>query len=403
MLDVRRLRLLSELSRRGTIAEVARAVGYTPSAVSQSLAQLERELGVALLERDGRRVRLTPAADGLVARTDRVLAELDAAAAELAAEQGTVRGTVVIGAFPSAAAFLAVPAARELRARHAELECEVREHEPEDGIPLLRSGALDVLISERYDGVPPAPAGGLDERLLLSEPLLLLLPDDHPGGDPVELRSLGAAPWIGGLRGLQYAAALERACRSAGFEPRFAHVADEASVHHALVAAGLGVGLVPALACTGAEGVRYARAVPEPPRRHVSALVRRGADRRPAVRGRAGGAAARGGLVAARAGRGRRRPRRRHRGRGRRPRARRGSRAGRRRAPSAPCRRRPRRACRAAPAGDRTGACRGCGSCARRAATVSCGCAQPGRDGGSRRSGRADRDLHDRRLLPPAR
>ena len=283
MLDVRRLRLLSELSRRGTIAEVARAIGYTPSAVSQSLAQLERELGVTLLERDGRRVRLTPAADGLVARTDRVLEELDAAAAELAAEHGAVRGSVVLGAFPSAAAFLAVPAVRDLQAGHAELECLVREHEPEDGIPLLRSGALDVLISERYDDVTPAPAGGLEERALLSEPLVLLLPTDHPGGDEVELAALAGAAWIGGLPGTQYAVALERACRAAGFEPRFAHTADEASVHHALVAAGLGVALVPALACTGAPGVRYARASPPPPRRHVSALVRRGADRRPAV------------------------------------------------------------------------------------------------------------------------
>src|SRR5919106_3841568 len=100
MLDVKRLRLLSELSRRGTIAEVARTVGYTPSAVSQSLAQLEQEAGVPLLERDGRRVRLTPAARGLVTRADRVLAELDAAEAELAADHGTVSGTVVIGAFP---------------------------------------------------------------------------------------------------------------------------------------------------------------------------------------------------------------------------------------------------------------------------------------------------------------
>jgi DNA-binding transcriptional LysR family regulator len=283
MLDVRRLKLLSELSRRGTIAEVARAVGYTPSAVSQSLAQLERELGIALLERDGRRVRLTPAADGLVTRTDRVLAELDAAAAELAAAQETVHGDVVIGAFPSAAGQLAVPAVRDLRDRHAELECAVREHEPEDGIPLLRSGALDLLISERYDDVEPAPVGGLDEHLLLSEPLLLVLPDDHPGGDPVDLSTLAGAPWIGGLAGTQYAVAMERACRAAGFVPRFVHTADEASVHHALAAAGIGIGLVPALACPGADGVRYARATPAPPRRHVSALVRRGAERRPAV------------------------------------------------------------------------------------------------------------------------
>ena len=283
VLEMRRLRLLSELSRRGTIAEVARAVGYTPSAVSQALALLERETGVALLERDGRRVRLTPAATGLVARADRVLAELDAAAAELAAEHGTVTGSVAIGAFPSAAVQLAVPAVRELHARHAELDCKVREHEPEDGIPLLRSGALDVLISERYDDVAPAPAGGLEEYLLLSESLLLVLPADHPGDDPVDLTTLAGEPWIGGLAGTQYAVAMELACRAAGFEPRFAHTADEASVHHALAAAGLGVALVPALACHGFQGVRYAPAMPAPPRRHVSALSRRGADRRPAV------------------------------------------------------------------------------------------------------------------------
>src|SRR5919112_1557074 len=140
MLDLRRLRLLSELARRGTIAEVARVVGYTPSAISQSLLQLEREVAVPLLERDGRRVRLTPAARGLVERTDRVLAELDAAEADLAVEHQAVRGTIELGTFPSAGAGLVVPAVAGLSRRHPELSCFVREHEPEDGIPLLRSG-----------------------------------------------------------------------------------------------------------------------------------------------------------------------------------------------------------------------------------------------------------------------
>src|SRR3954453_7217519 len=115
MLELRRLRLLSELAWRGTIAEVATVVGYTPSAVSQSLAQLEREAGIALLERDGRRVRLTPAARRLVERVDRGLAELDVAEVELAAEQGAVRGEIVIGAFPSAAARIVAPAVIKLR------------------------------------------------------------------------------------------------------------------------------------------------------------------------------------------------------------------------------------------------------------------------------------------------
>jgi DNA-binding transcriptional LysR family regulator len=283
MLDVRRLRLLGELSRRGTIAEVAKAVGYTPSAVSQSLAQLEREAGVALLERDGRRVRLTPAARGLVARADRVFAELDAAEAELAAEHGAVRGSVVVGAFPSAAAGLVVPALRALAERHPELDCTVREHEPEDGIPLLRSGELDVLVSESYDDVEPAATGGLEQHLLLSEPLLLVLPRDDPSGDPVHLRTLAGAPWIAGLAGTQFAAALEHACRAAGFAPRVVHRADDAALHRTLAEAGLGIGLLPALACTGPEAVRFARATPPPPRRHVSALLRRGAARRPAL------------------------------------------------------------------------------------------------------------------------
>jgi DNA-binding transcriptional LysR family regulator len=279
MLDLRRLRLLSELSRRGTIAEVASVVGYTPSAVSQSLAQLERETGVALLERDGRRVRLTPAAHGLVAATERVLAELDAAEAELAAEHETVRGEIVIGAFPSAAAGLVVPALAELHERHPDLTCVVREHEPEDGIPLLRSGALDVLVSESYDEVAGAPVGGLESHPLLSEPLLLVT----AGDDSTELAAHRDATWIAGLAGTQFAAALETACAAAGFAPRVAHRADDARLIHALVAAGLGIALLPALACEGEAGVRYVEVTPRPPRRHVAALPRRGAARRPAL------------------------------------------------------------------------------------------------------------------------
>jgi DNA-binding transcriptional LysR family regulator len=278
MLDVKRLRLLTELSRRGTIAAVARTVGYTPSAVSQSLAQLEREAGVALLERDGRRVRLTAAARQLVERADRVLAELDAAEQELAAQHKGVHGTVLIGAFPSAAASIVVPALKDLAARFPELVATVREHEPEDGIPLLRAGELDLLISESYDDIPPAPAGGLEAHPLMIEPMLLVLPPDSLARSP---RDLPDASWIGGLPGTQFATMVERVGRAAGFTPRIAHRADDQTLHLALVEAGLGVGLLPALACPPDRNLRY---VPlEQPRRHVTALARRGAVRRPAV------------------------------------------------------------------------------------------------------------------------
>jgi len=283
VLDVRRLRLLSELSRRGTIAAVARVSGYTPSAVSQSLARLEREVGATLLERDGRRVRLTPAARGLVARTDRILAELDAAEAELAAEYQVVRGEVVIGAFPSAAGRLVAPAVMDLRERHPELSCSVREHEPDDGIGLLRAGELDLLVSEGYDDLGPAPAGGLVSHLLMSEPLVLVLPGAHPAREPVPLADLADVPWIAGLAGTQFAAVLDKSCRAAGFTPRVTHRADDAGLLQALVGAGLGVALLPALACDESDGLRFAAAIPAPPRRHVFALARRGAERRPAV------------------------------------------------------------------------------------------------------------------------
>jgi DNA-binding transcriptional LysR family regulator len=284
MLDLRRLRLLSELSRRGTIAEVARVAGYTPSAISQALAQLEREAGTALLERDGRRVRLTPAAHGLVARTERALAELDAAEAELAAEHEAVRGEIAIGAFPSAAAGLVVPAVAELTGRHPELVCSVREHEPEDGIQLLRSGALDMLVSERYEEVEPASAGGLESTPLMSEPLLLVLPRADRRPSPVALETLADARWIAGLAGTQFAAALEQACRSAGFRPRIAHHADDALLFQALVAAGVGIGLLPALACAGSDQVCFTDVeAPAPPRRHIDALTRSAATRRPAL------------------------------------------------------------------------------------------------------------------------
>lgn len=163
-------------------------------------------------------MRLTPAAHGLVARTERALAELDAAGAELAAEQQTVRGRVVVGAFPSAATRLVIPATLDLARRHPELSVHIREHEPEDGIGLLRAGEPDVLVSERYEGVEPAAAGGLEERVLLTEPLLLAVAAADEGGDgSASLAAYRDAAWIGGLVGTQYAEIRELSPISRGF------------------------------------------------------------------------------------------------------------------------------------------------------------------------------------------
>jgi DNA-binding transcriptional LysR family regulator len=118
----------------------------------------------------------------------------------------------------------------------------------------------------------------------MTEPLLLVLPRTHPAGERVPLAALADAPWIAGVAGTQFAPVVERTCHAAGFAPRVVHRADEAFLLQALVAAGLGVALLPALACVESAGVRFAEATPAPPRRHVFALARRGAERRPAVR-----------------------------------------------------------------------------------------------------------------------
>lgn len=220
----------------------------------------------------------------LVARADRALAELDAAAAELAAEAGTVGGPVAIGAFPSAAVALVIPSVTEAARRHPDLRCAVHEHEPDEAIGRLRAGELDLVVSEHNDDIPPPPTGGLEAYALLSEPLLLVLPGaGNASPQPIDLAGFREANWVTGLTGSQYASALERAAAAAGFAARVAHRADEAFVVQSLVAAGLGVALLPALACTPVTGVHYAAARPAPPSRHVVALVRRGAARRPAL------------------------------------------------------------------------------------------------------------------------
>ena len=117
--------------------------------------------------------------------------------------------------------------------------------------------------------------------MLLSEPLLLALPE--PVAEPVALADMAGRPWISGIAGTQYVGAVEHACEAAGFTPRVAHRADDAGLILALVAAGLGAGLVPELACSPTAGVHYVRALPAPPRRHISALLRRGAAQRPAL------------------------------------------------------------------------------------------------------------------------
>jgi DNA-binding transcriptional LysR family regulator len=290
MLDVRRLGLLRDLAELGTIAAVARARAYTPSAVSQQLAVLQRDAGVPLLEPDGRRVRLTPAGLALVAHTETVLAALEAADAALAAARAGLAGAVRIGAFPSAVRTLLPPALVALARDHPALELRVTELDPVAVPGALRDRRLDVALRHDYDIVPAEPDPALEEVPLLDETVFLAVPagaGEWPGPGPA-----GAAPrdpvaaarnadWIVASPGTLCHEVARRTCQAAGFVPRVRHQADDFTAVLALVAAGQGVSLVPELgAAVPPPGVAL---LPLAARRRTTVACRRGAGRHPAV------------------------------------------------------------------------------------------------------------------------
>ncbi|GHE32872.1 LysR family transcriptional regulator [Streptosporangium violaceochromogenes] len=276
MLDVRRLRLLRELSYRGTIAAVAEALMFTPSAVSQQLAALEREAGVALLERTGRRVALTPAGVALVGHAEAVLERLEQAAAELAVARTGLVGVIRVGVFPTATRTILPAALAALGREHPGLEPMVDEIDPAEVAPRLRTGELDLALVHEYDFVPATPDLALDTEPLLEEPMYLASGDV---GDTLARRR--DAPWIVSTPGTLCYEMTVRACQAAGFAPRIRHHIDDFAAVLAMVAAGQGVALVPELgAADPPEGVRLTEL---PMRRRTRIAFRRGAAAHPAL------------------------------------------------------------------------------------------------------------------------
>ncbi|MBP0462008.1 LysR family transcriptional regulator [Streptomyces montanisoli] len=250
MFEVRRLRLLRELAAHGTIAAAAEACALTPSAVSQQLALLEREARTTLFIRDGRRLLLTEAAHVLVAHTEIILAQMERARAEVSALEQGVRGTVRLGAFPSAAGAIAAPAIAACQAYHPDLNVELGEQEPEQSLVELRARRIDVALVYEYNLLPRLPHAGIELRPVIREPVLLALPPRHPHAADEGARPLAALRdehWVAPRRDDSLRTVLERACEAAGFNPRFDFTSDDYSVVLALVQAGLGVSLVPRL------------------------------------------------------------------------------------------------------------------------------------------------------------
>jgi DNA-binding transcriptional LysR family regulator len=295
MLDVRKLRLLRELAHRETIAAVAEALSYTPSAVSQQLAALEREAGVPLLRRTGRRVVLTPAGAALAERTEQILALLEQASGALAATRAGLAGPLRIGAFPTAVRTILPAALVALGRDHPDLELMVTELDPAAVPAALRSGALDVALIHDYDYVPAEPDPALDTEPLLEEAIYLASSAAagaaqapgaagaaEPGRDPVW--GCRDAPWIVGSPDTLCHAMAVRACQAAGFTPRIRHHADDFATVLALVAAGQGVALVPQLGATGATGPPGGVTLtPLPTRRRTRIAYRNGTRDQPPV------------------------------------------------------------------------------------------------------------------------
>lgn len=289
MLEPRRLRLLRELATRGTIAATAQACGYTPSGVSQQLALLEREVRMPLLVREGRRVALTEAARVLVGHAERVLAELEAAEAALAGLAGSVAGTVRLAAFPTAAAAFVPAAIARCRAEHPDLRIVLEEQETDEAVAAVRSGALDLALVYEYALLARLADPGVDVEALFAEPLLAALPAGREAPDPLPLSALREEAWIAPHSDTALRTVLDRACGLAGFAPAVDYASDDYTVIVALVAAGLGVSLLPRLAAESLSADVQLRPVAEPAlSRTVSLVTRTGGRAQPAVAALAG-------------------------------------------------------------------------------------------------------------------
>jgi len=250
-LNLTRLRMLREVAARGTIAKAAQSLFMSPSAVSQQMAVLEREAGVPLLEREGRGVKLTDAGKRLVENTERILAEMEHAEADLAAASRGIVGRVRVSAFPTAARSILVPALVDLREHHPNLRTSMVDLEPEEALPALKGRDVDLVLTYEWDLLPSLEDAGVEREELLTEPVYLVLPAKHPlalRGGPVAISELAEEQWIVGRDSTSMLDLVAAAGHRSGFEPRTDIHSMDFEVILAAVEAGLGVALGPALA-----------------------------------------------------------------------------------------------------------------------------------------------------------
>src|SRR3954454_2865309 len=276
MLDVRRMRVLREVARRGSFSAAAESLAYTQSAVSQQIAALESEAGTRLVERNARGVRLTDAGRALVEHTDVILARLADAEAELEAIAGRRGGRLRLAAFPSAGATIMPQAIARFRARHPAVELTLEPAAPEPALVGLRAGDADLILDITGSFRPPRD-DGIERVHLLDDPMYVALPQGHPLAHKrnLKLEELADESWILGTTGsCPDASIFLHSCQLAGFEPHVTFNSDDYFAIQGFVAAGVGASFIPDLALITVRDDIVVRSLgPRPPVRIIWAAA----------------------------------------------------------------------------------------------------------------------------------
>jgi DNA-binding transcriptional LysR family regulator len=287
MLNLGRLRVLSEVIARGSFSGAAEALSYSQSAVSQAVARLEAETGATLVVRDRRSVRPTAAGATLVEHADAIFAQVQAAEDDLAAVLGVRGGRLRVASFPSAGATLIPLAVATFRERHPDVALTLAEGEPEEIAPRLRAGEFDLALLFEFPGVRERAGVGLRSVTLLEDPMHVALPAEHPLAErpALTLAHLRHEEWVQTSASSPCARHVVRSCLAAGFEPHVTFESDDYETVQGLVAAGVGVALIPRLALTRLHpGIVVRALAPRSPARKVVAATAAGAGVAPAAK-----------------------------------------------------------------------------------------------------------------------
>ncbi|MFI6276765.1 LysR family transcriptional regulator [Streptomyces sp. NPDC050988] len=285
MIDLRRLHVLRAVEHYGTVTAAARALHLTTSAASQQVRQLARELGVDLLEPQGRGVRLTQAARSLITHADAIQARWDRAELDLRADHGDPAGLLRVSGFPMAISVLLAPMAARLRDRHPRLSVRIQEAEVPSSFDLLFEGETDLAVVEATPRNPPLGDARFDQQPLLDDPFDLVVPDRHrlAGLRRVDLAEAAREDWIAPVQDSPCRVHVLSACGAAGFTPDVVHHALDWNVMAHLVAHGLGIALIPRLAhLTPHLPITRVRCTGDPHRKLLT-CTRAGGHERPAV------------------------------------------------------------------------------------------------------------------------